>query len=311
MRLRHKLFDIMKKYLFTTLGFFGLMMGSGSCQTIDTLVDVGGYRLAFHVVKGKGMPILFDAGSGDDGSDFYPILKPIADISGATLITYGRSGFGRSEVDTSNQDIDKHGVLNGVEGLEAGLKKLGYDGNIMLVSCSYGNYLVTLYASRHPKLVKTAVLIDGVHVSFFTDAYVDNEMKERIRDTARLRNAGLAVYYQSLNLRNTVELIRRTPFPPGIPVIDLVSETNLPDSVLSARWSESHRQFVAAAVGNREGITARGCGHVIFRDNPYLVVSAIVKAYVGVVGKEQGYEIMRRYLGYSLGEANYGKKKEF
>jgi len=206
-----------KKYLFATLAFWVLVAGSGRCQTIDTLVDVGGYRLAFHIVKGKGMPILFDAGSGDDGSDFYPILKPIADVSGATLITYSRAGFGNSELDTTNQDIDKHGVLNGVEGLEAGLRKLGYDGNIMLVACSYGNYLVTLYASRHPKLVKTAVLIDGVHVSFFTDAYVDNEMKERIRDTARLRNAGLAVYYQSLNLRNTVELMRRTPFPSKYP----------------------------------------------------------------------------------------------
>ncbi|MBS1603090.1 MAG: alpha/beta hydrolase [Bacteroidetes bacterium] len=297
----------MKKYLFATLALFGLMAGSGSCQTIDTLVDVGGYRLAFHIVKGTGMPILFDAGSGDDGSGFYPILKPIADVSGATLITYSRAGFGRSEVDPSNQDIGRHGVLNGVEGLEAGLRKLGYAGNIMLVSCSYGNYCVMLYAWRHPSKVKAAVMIDGVHVSFFTDAYVDNEMRERMLDTARLRNAGPGVYYQSLNLRNTVELVRRTPFPSGIPVIDLVSEINLPDSVLSARWRDSHRQFVAGA-SNREGITARGCSHVIFRDNPYLVVSAIVKAYVGAVGNEQGYEIMKRYLSYSLVEANSGKR---
>jgi hypothetical protein len=72
---------------------------------------------------------------------------------------------------------------------------------------------------------------------------------------------------------------------------------------LSARWRDSHRQFAEAAP-NRQGITAHGCGHVIFRDNPYLVVSAIVKAYVGVVDKGQGYEIMRRYLDYSLGEGN-------
>lgn len=303
MRLRHKSFKILEKYLFATLTFWALMAGSGSCQTVDTLVDVGGYRLAFHIVKGKGMPILFDAGSGDDGSDFYSILKPIADVSGATLITYGRAGFGKSEVDTSNRDIDRHGVLNGIEGLEAGLKKLGYDGNIMLVACSYGAYCVTLYAARHPKIVKAAVLIDGVHVSFFTNAYVDREMEERRRDSARLWNAGPAVYYQSLNLRNTVELLRRTPFPSRVPVIDLVSETNFGDSVLSARWRDVHRQFVEAA-RNREGITAHGCGHVIFRYNPYLVVSAIVKAYTGAVGKERGYEIMKRYLDYSLEEGN-------
>lgn len=37
-------------------------------------------------------------------------------------------------------------------------------------------------------------------------------------------------------------------------------------------------------------------------------MSAIVKAYAGVVGKVQGYEIMERYLSYSLGEANTGKR---
>jgi hypothetical protein len=56
----------MKNYLFTTLTFGGLMAHSGQCQTIDTLVDVG-YRLHFHIIKGKGMPILFEAGGGGDG----------------------------------------------------------------------------------------------------------------------------------------------------------------------------------------------------------------------------------------------------
>src|SRR6201986_5253813 len=120
----------MKKYLFTTLAFWGLMAGSGQCQYIDTLVDVGCYRLHFHILKGKGMPILFEAGSGAGGDTWDTILKPIAAITGATLITYDRSGFEKSELDTSNQDLDKHGILHSIEGLEIGLKKLGYSGNI-------------------------------------------------------------------------------------------------------------------------------------------------------------------------------------
>ena len=36
----------------------------------------------------------------DDGTGWNIILKPIADITGATLITYGRSGFGKSELNT-------------------------------------------------------------------------------------------------------------------------------------------------------------------------------------------------------------------
>ena len=299
----------MKKSLFTTLVFWGLMANAGRCQTIDTLIDVGGYRLNFHIIKGKGMPILFHSGSGADVTMWDTILKPIADITHATLITFDRAGFGKSELDTSNHELDKHGILQGIEGLETGLKKLGYNGNMMLVASSFGGFCATLYAARHPSTIKAAVLIDANHVCWFTDTYVDSEMIERIRDSAIIKNQNLAYYYQSLNLRNTVELMKKTPFPATIPVIDLVSETNFPDSVRAARWRLCHRQF-ADAQPNREGITAYGCGHVIFNDNPSLVINAIVKAYAGNLGKEQSNEIMKRFLSYSLEEVNRDRKRE-
>jgi pimeloyl-ACP methyl ester carboxylesterase len=301
---------MMKKYLFATLTFWGFMANSGKCQEIDTLVDVGGFRLSFHIIKGKGMPILFETGSGDDGSNWNVILKPIADITHATLITYARSGFGKSELDTSNDDINKHGILHGIKALETGLKKLGYGGNIMMVASSYGGFYTTLYAAKHPALVKTAVLIDANHVCWFTDDYVESEMKERIRDSALMKkNYGLPMYYQSLNLRNTIEIMKKMPFPATIPVIDLVSEINFPDSVRATRWKRCHKEF-ADAEPNREGITARGCGHVIFFDNPSLVINAIVKAYTGMLGTVQGNEVMKRFLAYSVEAVNDHKKKE-
>jgi hypothetical protein len=301
-----------KKLLVTTLTFLGLMAHAGRCQLVDTLIDVGGYRLHFHILKGKGMPILFEAGSGADVTMWDPILKPIADITQATLIAYERPGFGKSELDTSNHELEKHGILHVIEGLESGLKKLGYAGNTMLVASSYGGFCATLYAARHPASVKAAVLIDANHVCWFTDAYVDAEMKERIRDSAAVKKSNLAMYYQSLNLQHTVELMKKMPFPPNIPVIDLVSEINFPDSVRAARWKNCHRQF-AAAEPNRQGITAYGCGHIIFNDNPSLVVNAIVKAYTGTLDKTQSNEsneIMKRFLSYSLDAFNDGKRKK-
>lgn len=301
----------MKKYLFATLTFLGLMANSGRSQTIDTLLDVGGYRLYFHIIKGKGMPILFEGGSGADVTVWDNILKPIADVTHATLITYDRPGFGKSELDTSNQDLDKHGILQGIEGLERGLKKLGYDGNIMLVAHSFGGFCATLYASRHPATVKAAVLIDVNHVCWFTDAYVDSSMNERRRTAATRKNQNLAQYYQSLNHQNTVELMRKSPFPATIPVIDLVAENvpPFPDSAGAIRWKACHRQF-ADAQPNRQGITAYGCAHFIFRDNPPLAISAIVKAYAGTLGKEQRDEIMKRFLSYSVEAANDEKRRE-
>jgi len=303
----------MKKYLLATFTFLALMASSGRCQTIDTLVDVGGYRLHFHIIKGTGMPILFEGGAGADVTVWDIILKPIADITHATLITYDRPGLGKSELDTSNHDLDKHGILQGIQGLETGLKKLGYDGNIMQVAHSFGGFCATLYAARHPKKVKAAVLIDVNHICWFQDAYVDSVTKLR-KDYWANHNptttTNWANYYAGLTLPGTVELMRRSPFPATIPVIDLVAENvpPFPDSAGAIRWKACHKQF-ADAQPNRQGITAIGCAHVIFRDNPLLAISAIVKAYTGTQGKEQGEAIMSRFLAYSMEGINEERKQ--
>ena len=36
----------------------------GQSQVLDTLIDVGGHRLHFNIIKGKGVPILFESGGG-------------------------------------------------------------------------------------------------------------------------------------------------------------------------------------------------------------------------------------------------------
>ena len=255
------------------------------------------------------MPILFEGGAGGDVSDWGSFPDTLAKITQATLITYDRAGFGKSELDTSNHDLNKHGILQGMEALETGLKKLGYTGNIMLIAHSYGGFYATLYAARHPATVKAAVLIDANHVCWFQDTYVDSVTQLRTKAWANEKKINWPEYYMGMNLPITVALMRKTPFPATIPAIDLVSEKNFPDSTWSARWADCHRQF-AAAQPNRTGITAYGCGHFIFRDNLLLAVSAVVKAYVGAVNKEQGYDIMKRFLSYSLAAANDERRKE-
>jgi hypothetical protein len=75
----------MKKTFLAPLVVLSLLTVSATCQDIDSLVDVGGYRLHFHIIKGKGTPFLFDAGGGNDGTIWNKILKPIAAITGTTL----------------------------------------------------------------------------------------------------------------------------------------------------------------------------------------------------------------------------------
>ena len=262
-----------------TLIFCVLVTSSAACQTLDTSVNVGTHSLHFHILKGTGMPILFEGGAGAEADVWDTILQPIKDITHATLITYDRAGFGSSTLDSSDHELGKHGLLQDIEGLETALKKLGYDHrNIMLVAHSYGGFCATLYAARHPTTVKAAVLIDANLESWFLDSYVDSITRVRKKLYATTKDINYANYYMGLNLPNTIALMRKTPFPANIPAIELVSEKNFPDSTMHARWRDVHQQF-AKAKPNREDITAYGCGHFIFRDNPPLAVGAIVKAY--------------------------------
>src|SRR5690348_16345260 len=147
-------------------------LNKDSLPIVDTMVDVGGYRLHFRIIEGSGTPILFESGSGTDLSTWDTILRPLAHTTHATLITYERAGFGKSELDSSNVDVDKHGLLQGVEALKTGLEKLGYHGKIMLVASSFGGFYATLFAARNPQAVKATVLIDANLACWFTDEFV-------------------------------------------------------------------------------------------------------------------------------------------
>lgn len=276
----------------------------GRAQDIDTLVNVGSYQLHFHIMKGKGIPILFESGGGNDGTVWNNILKPIADITGTTLITYDRAGFGKSSIDTN-----KHGILNGVKGLETGLKKLGYNGNIMLVAHSLGGFYTTLYASRNPEKVKAAVLFDVSHMCFYnekrvkaTQAIIDKQLKSK---------KDLGNYYISMDFLNTIDVMQKAPFPLNIPVLDIVSDrTPFSDTTDIKDWKLCHQQFGVSAP-NRKGMIAYGTGHYIFMDNPALAVDAVVMQYASLTDKQHHDQIYQRGFEYSFAAANEEKRQDF
>ena len=293
----------MKTILLTILASSMLMVTSAQPQASDVFVNVRGDRLHFHIVRGPGTPILFEAGGGDDSTVWAALEGPIHQITGATLITYDRAGFGRSELNASHRAVSDHGIENGIEELELALNHLGYNGDIMLVAHSYGALYATLYAARNPKRVKAAVLIDGSSACWFTKDWLKNFVRERQNEN-KPTGENPEAFYQSENLPATIEILRRTNFPSSIPVIDLVSEH--PPFATSEdidRWKDCHRQFVNAQP-NRQGIIAYGTGHYIYRDNPPLVIAAVVKAYVGIVDQQDAFVIMKRDLDFAIEAAN-------
>lgn len=299
----------MKKHLLILFLIFGTFINANSqSKTIDTLVDVGNHKLHFKIIKGKGTPILFESGGGNDGSVWNSILKPISEITDATLITYDRAGYRTSTIDTLQTDESKHGIISSVEDLEIGLKKLGYDKEIVLVSHSYGGYLSALYASRHPKLVKGVVLIDVNH-NFYEDGHIEKIVAAQSDElVANWKKNNKGVYYMSATIIETVKIMSKISIPQQIPVVDFVSEfpaEKTPE--LIAKWKECHKKYVENNT-NVTGIIAQACHHGIWMDNPPLVITAITKMYANT--SKQKSEIQERIIQYNMQASNNEKGED-
>lgn len=275
-------------------------------QQIDTLIDIGGYKLHFKIIKGTGTPILFEAGSGAYGSDWDTILPSIYKVTGTTLITYDRAGFGKSELNIKDTNVLNHGILNGIKDLEIGLQKLGYDENIISVCHSYGGLYSTLFAARNPNKVKYVVRLDAGLVAAFTDENLKTYNSFQVDKTK-----GLAMYYERINFKNTIMLMRKTEFPSNVPVIDIIAGIPYHNKTRSQiiEFEKAHVDFTNGNP-NRQLIKATGSAHDIKYENPSLVINAIIKAFAATVDEKQKSEILNRSLENAIEMANRTKNAE-
>lgn len=295
------------RFLLTVIILLTAVTGSQALQAqqnmLDTLVDAGSYKLFFHIIKGKGVPIIFEAGGGETSSVWNDILPDIAEITGATLITYDRAGFGKSTFDTS-----RHGILNGVTGLETALHKLGYDGKIILVAHSQGGIYSKLYASRHAEKIQGAVLIDISTSCWFSGNRLADFQKSNDIEKEKYRPAFPGLYYQLNDLTANFNYIRKVSFPTRFPITDLVSDHLSGDSLEVADWKRCHADLVREAP-NRTGIRAAGTGHYIYRDNPQLVILSIASMYSKTLTANEKAEVLDRAVEFSLKGFNQNKSR--
>jgi len=267
-------------------------------QSQDTLVDIGDYKMHFNIMKGKGTPILFEAGAGSDGSVWNNILEKIHKVTGTTLIAYDRSGFGQSELNPSLKNDSDFGIKNGIMELETGLTKLGFNDEIILVSHSYGGLYNLLYASKHPKKVKSVILIDAVLSNFW------NEELLTIRDmhvdiSAIPKPSG--DYYMNFNFNEIMRYVRNMQFPKHILITNVFPENSslgFPEP-LANRWKKLHVEL-GNQNDNINNIIARGSGHAVFQDNPALIINTVIKAYIETLNKDQQNIVLQKALDNAI-----------
>ena len=258
--------------------------GEAECERA---VEVRGSQLHVRIRPGGPVAVVFEAGSGL-GVDSWNAVFDLLRDSGATLVGYDRAGMGRSDgLDTA------YDVYDEVARLHAALQALGVDRQLVLVGHSYGGYLIHLYANLYPGDVRGLVYVDANTVAGIDALGGPGPIAEaRIRandvpDPDKVRKANLRL---SRGLVATHETLRRYPVVCGVPVV-AVSAGAQPEGLDAAKlegWRDAHRRLAAQAGG--EWRLAEGSGHMIPRDRPDAIASAVadVLARTGDAGARPG-----------------------
>lgn len=256
-------------------------------QTIDTLIDLGDYQLHFSIITGKGTPILFEAGNGDDGSVWEPLLQRIYDATGATLITYDRAGLGRSSIDTTKISFARE-----LKHVKRALKQLGYKKDFFLVAHSFGGFYAAEFARRNKRKINGAVFIDtstpcGLNVSYATK--VRNTISDDNWNLIREYKVGL---YYVLQAFPEIAAYMSTRFMKNsIPLTVIAADTRTP----SKEIGETEQDMINMAnclkefgrLPNHKYVLAANTGHKVWKDDPKIVIDEIVQLYHQTTKKNQ------------------------
>jgi pimeloyl-ACP methyl ester carboxylesterase len=250
-------------------------------DAVEKLIDVGQCRLNLRVIKGGNITILFESGGGMDSTEWSKLAPEIASKTGATIVTYDRPGFGKSDLPETPYDMRTETKL-----VLDGLKKLGLEKNLILVGHSYGGWLIRLIASMYPDNISGMVFIDPFS-SEFVDIlgvkYLDNHpmMGKLPFDTSKPEK--LSKFQRALirmvsdGLQRKTEIMRKTNIPGGIPVrLITCGKSFLPKPEEQMAWRRAHEQIVSKIKGAKL-IVAEQSGHMIPFEQPGIIIEAIIE----------------------------------
>ena len=266
------------KQIFTIL-FTLILFRFGQAQAIDTLIDVGGHKLHFNIIEGKGIPILFESGNGDDASVWKDLLKPIHDSTGASLITFDRAGLGKSEIDTTKISFKQE-----IKDLKKALKRLGYKENYFLVAHSFGGVYASEFSNRNKGKIKGAVFIDVA-----TTCELDNEITTRIKNSISddnwkmIKQYKTGLYYVLIKFPEIAKYMSQRYISNLIPLTLIVAENYTPTQEIGEteqdmlNWKKCLREF--GNLPNHKYVVTKNTDHKVWEKDPKTVIDEIIKLY--------------------------------
>ena len=248
-----------------------LLMVNQILSTKDTLIDVGGHKLHFVVTKAGEPTILLEAGGGADASQWKEIQHKLANETNATIISYDRAGFGKSELPGVPYNLKKE-----VQDLHKGLQSLGVT-KIILAGHSYGAFLNQAYQFIYPKTVTAIILADPNNVEFVDSIGFDMLTRISFDTTKPLSITQKADVRQTIAFRNTIKALRDMPFSGNIPITVISAGKEWWPFPQWNRWWKNSHQAIANTAQNRTLIIADGSAHNIPKERPDVIADAIMK----------------------------------
>lgn len=267
----------MKNLILLLISF--LCYSGSQAQVLDTLINTNGFKMHFNIIKGKGTPIIFESGNGDDASVWKEILQSIHKSTGATLITYDRAGLGSSEIDTLKINFKSE-----VESLKKGLEKLGYNKNYFLVAHSFGGIYASEFTNISKGKVRGVVFID-VATPCELNIQVSNRVKNAISDEnwKLLKQYKIGLYYVLQNLPEIAKYMENRYISNAIPMTLIVADKYVPTEEIGEtqqdmiNWQKCLKKL--GTLPNHKYVTTKDTDHKVWEKDPKTVINEIVKLY--------------------------------
>jgi len=248
---------------------------------VDTLVDVGGYRLHFRVYPGSEPAVLLEAGGGADASDWEALAPALVHDTGATIITYDRAGYGESDLPDAPYDHRQE-----VAGLWQGLEQLHLADSLILLGHSWGGMLIPVAACEHPNAVCGLVYLDAMNVEFIdaiggADGLNNHPLVQQFpidrSHPEKLSKPQRAFLRIEAGMHGVVAYMHTLSIPSHIPVRAITAGIPWwPKPEENKAWRESH-EHLAAAVEDGKLLVAERSAHLVPQDQPEIIVAAVAE----------------------------------
>ena len=243
----------------------------------DKFVDIGTHKLRVVLSEiPSEYTIILESGGGKYSEAYQTIQDTLAKLTGIRVISYDRSGFGKSELGP-----DKFNAIDEVDALKKCLDVQGFKDNFILAGHSYGGFLIQLFTLRYPELVSGLVLIDPMNIKFVDGFGLDNLNAITPYFENPLKNYEKASNRIVDSFSESFEAIRGKELPPQIPVI-LITAGNAPFS--EDVWRKCHEEMVMNSEKHKM-IIAEGNNHDIVDENPKLVLNTIIEL-INIINSE-------------------------